>query len=75
MENAMDKKQARQRAARRDFLKRSALVGGASGVLAATSAGAVEPETAIQSVTEEDKRQRGYTRSEHVETYYRNARF
>lgn len=71
----MDKKQARQRAARRDFLKRAAVVGGSGGVLAASDAVAVDAPDASPELQLEEKSARGYSRSEHVETYYRNARF
>ena len=61
---------------RREFLKRAAVTGGAVTVAAAagaTAAGAGEPASAPTAETAPESR--GYRMTDHVERYYRLARF
>ena len=61
---------------RREFLKRAAVTGGAVTVAAAagaTAAGVGEPVSA--STAETVPESRGYRMTDHIERYYRLARF
>ena len=61
---------------RREFLKRAAVTGGAVTVAAAAgaaAAGAGEPASAPAAETAPESR--GYRMTDHVERYYRLARF
>ena len=61
---------------RREFLKRAAVTGGAvtvAGAAGAAAAGTVEPSA--EPVVETAAQDRGYRMTDHIERYYRLARF
>ena len=73
-DDSIDTVQARQRAARRDFLKRATVAGTGAGVLSASAGASDTPDALAVDVTDNSDA-RGYRRTEHVEAYYRHARF
>ena len=61
---------------RREFLKRAAVTGGAVTVAAAAGAAAAGTgEPATVSVVDTAPESRGYRMTDHIERYYRLARF
>ena len=61
---------------RREFLKSAAVTGGAAAVVAAAGATAAgTAESTVSGTVETAPERRGYRLTEHVERYYRLARF
>ena len=61
---------------RREFLKRAAVTGGAVTVAAAAGAAAAGPDMpATAGIADTAPESRGYRVTDHVERYYRLARF
>ena len=60
---------------RREFLKSAAVAGGAVTVAAATGAAAGTDEPATVGAADAAPEPRGYRMTDHIERYYRLARF
>ena len=60
---------------RREFLKRAAVTGGAVTVAAAAGSAAAATDAPAASVPAAAPQSRGYRMTDHVERYYRLARF
>ena len=60
---------------RREFLKRAAVTGGAVTVAAAAGAAAAGTDAPAASVLDTAPQSRGYRMTDHIERYYRLARF
>ena len=60
---------------RREFLKRAAVSGGTVTVAAAAGAAAAGADAPAANVPDAAPRARGYRMTDHIERYYRLARF
>ena len=61
--------------ARREFLKRAAVTGGAVTVAAAAGTAAAGTDAPAAKVLDTAAQSRGYRMTDHIERYYRLARF
>jgi len=61
------------KAGRRGFLRKSVLAAGGAAIAGSAVADISEPET--PSIVAEAPRAQGYSKTEHVQAYYKRARF